>query len=59
MTYGDAGDPLSEADLDAKFGTALGFAGWERQRSDALLSRLKGAPYDADAVAQREAQGRC
>ena len=48
MTYGDASDPLSDADLDAKFATALGSAGWAPQRSDALLSRLKAAPYDAD-----------
>jgi 2-methylcitrate dehydratase PrpD len=48
VTYGDASDPLSDADLDAKFATALGSAGWAPQRSDALLSRLKAAPYDAD-----------
>lgn len=48
VTYGDASDPLSDADLDAKFTTALDFAGWERARSEALLERLKAAPYDDD-----------
>lgn len=48
VTYGDAADPLSETDLDAKFSAALTFAGWPAEPAATLLGRLKAAPYDAD-----------
>ncbi|WP_017934567.1 MmgE/PrpD family protein [Nocardioides sp. Iso805N] len=48
VTYGDAGDPLSDAHLDVKFAAALTFAGWASSESSTLLGRLKAAPYDSD-----------
>lgn len=57
VTYGDASDPLSEADLDAKFAAALDFAGWGPDRSEALLARLKAAPYDEDLGWLQDALG--
>lgn len=48
VTYGDARDPLSQADLDAKFTAAFSWAGWSEDRAAALLARLKTVPTAAD-----------
>ena len=48
VTYGDAGDPLSDDDLAAKFTAALGSAGRTAADADALRARLRGAPHDDD-----------
>lgn len=48
VPYGDAGNPLTEADVEAKFTAALTFAGWPTDRASALSDRLRTAPYDAD-----------
>lgn len=48
VTYGDAADPLSDADLAAKFAAALASAGWSSARADALHGQLLSAPYADD-----------
>jgi len=49
VTYGDARNPLGDADLTAKVRSALAAAGWKADEADALCAHLRALP-DATAL---------
>ncbi len=48
VAYGDAQNPLSDGDLEAKYLSALAYAGWTSARSAELLFHLRAAPRSDD-----------